>query len=125
MMCLHTAAALTLGKTFTLRAPGYDPDPSLSAGAIDPSHVLESWTDAKRNALLRRGLFAPSTYGRVRFHHRMTQEYLAACWFNRLLREECPIHEVWDRFFAERYGVQTIVPSLRSVAVLWRKRHKR
>lgn len=31
------AAALTLGKSFTLRAPGHDPDPSLAAGALDAS----------------------------------------------------------------------------------------
>jgi hypothetical protein len=116
------AAALTLGKSFTLRAPGYDPDPSLATGAVDPTEVLGDWTDAERNALLRRGVFAPSTYGRIRFHHRSTQEYLAACWFNRLLRANCPRTEVWDRFFADRYGVQTVVPSLRPVAAwlaLW------
>lgn len=116
------AAALTLGKSFTLRAPGYDPDPSLAVGAIDPADVLNDWTAAERNALLRRGVFAPSTYGRVRFHHRSTQEYLGASWFNRLLHTNCPQVEVWDRFFAERYGVETVVPSLRPVAAwlsLW------
>lgn len=116
------AAALTLGKSFTLRAPGYDPDPSLAVGALDPKEILDGWTDAERNALLRRGVFAPSTYGRIRFHHRSTQEYLAARWFDRLLRANCPRTEVWDRFFAERYGVETVVPSLRAVAAwlsLW------
>ena len=38
----------------------------------DPELILNDWTDAERNALLRRGVFAPSTYGRIRFHHRAT-----------------------------------------------------
>lgn len=45
------AAALTLGKTFTLRVPSHDPDPSLATGAIDPAQVLLDWSPAERNAL--------------------------------------------------------------------------
>ncbi|MDG4904522.1 MULTISPECIES: hypothetical protein [unclassified Mesorhizobium] len=110
------AAALTLGKSFTLRAPGGESDPSLAAGAVDPASVLDEWSGAQCNALLRRGIFAPSTFGRVRFHHRATQEYLTARWLDRLLREGCPRAEVWGLIFAERYGVATVVPSLRPAA---------
>jgi hypothetical protein len=116
------AAALTFGKSFTLRAPSYDPDPSLSSGAMDPAMILHDWTEAERNTLLRRGIFAPATYGRVRFHHRGTQEYLTACWLNRLLRQGCPVSQVWDLLFVTRYGVETVVPSLRATAAwiaLW------
>nr|VFK55062.1 MAG: hypothetical protein BECKTC1821F_GA0114240_100664 [Candidatus Kentron sp. TC] len=117
------AAALTLGKSFTLLAPGQEPDPELANGAIDPAEVLPSWSDAERNALLRRGVFAPATYGRVRFHHRGTQEYLAARWLHGLLKKGAPIKAVWNLIFAERYGVETLVPSLRAAAAwlaLWR-----
>jgi hypothetical protein len=110
------AATLTFGKSFTLRAPGDDPDPSLAAGALNPAEILPSWTDAKRNALLRRAIFAPATYGRVRFHHRSTQEYLAASWLDRLIRNNCPRTEIFNLLFAERYGVETVVPSLRAEA---------
>jgi hypothetical protein len=116
------AGALTLGKSFTLRAPGHDPDPSLAAGALDPKAILPDWTDARRNALLRRGIFAPATYGRVRFHHRSTQEYLAAKWLGRLIKDNCPRVEIFNLLFAERYGVETVVPSLRAEAAwlsLW------
>jgi hypothetical protein len=117
------AGALTLGKSFTLRAPGYDPDPSLAAGALDAAGILPDWTEARRNALLRRGLFAPATYGRVRFHHRATQEYLAAKWLDRLINNTCPQTEIFQLLFSERYGVKTVVPSLRAEAAwlsLWR-----
>ena len=109
-------AALTLGKSFTLRAPAYNSDPSLTSGALHPEQVLSDWTDAERNALLTRGVFAPSTYGRIRFHHRATQEYLTAQWFHRLLESNCPRSEIWGLIFAERYDAETIVPSLRPAA---------
>src|SRR6266568_1468950 len=110
------AAALTLGKSFTVLAPGYEPDPTYSAGALDPEAILKEWTDAKRNALLRRGAFAPATYGRIRFHHRSTQEFLTAAWLNRLMKAGLPRQALFNLLFAERYGVKTIVPSLRPVA---------
>ncbi len=110
------AAAMTLAKTFTLIAPGQEPDPTLASGALDPAALLSDWTVAESNALLRRGIFAPSTYGRVRFHHRSTQEYLTACWFKRLLDNGCQRSEIFGLIFAERYGVETVMPSLRSAA---------
>jgi hypothetical protein len=98
------------------------PDPSFAAGALDPAEILPDWTEARRNALLRRGIFAPATYGRIRFHHRSTQEYLTARWLDRLHRNNCPPNEVFQLLFAERHGVETVIPSLRAVAAwlsLW------
>ena len=113
---MRIAAALTLGKTFTVRSPAMDLDPELRTGALDTTKLLSEWSDAERSSLLRRGLFAPSTYGRVRFHQRATQEYLAAEWFNHLLKEGCPNSKIFKVLFSEVYGVKTIVPSLRPVA---------
>jgi len=110
------AAALTLSKTFTIRAPGHDPNPTVASGALDPNIVLDDWTDAERNALMRRGVFAPSTYGRIRFHHRGTQEYLMASWLKQLLNAGCPLTEVWNLLFVSLYGVDTLVPSLHATA---------
>jgi len=110
------AAALVLGKTFSIKAPGQEPDPMLSQGAIDPSTVLSDWDQTAVNALLRTGLFAPSTYGRVKFHQRTTQEYLAACWIRSLLLNNCPMTEIHELLFVEPYGVKTAVPTLITVA---------
>lgn len=63
----RVAAALTLGHTFTVRAPNQEADPTLAAGALSVKDILPDWSDAERGALLRRGVFAPATYGRVRF----------------------------------------------------------
>lgn len=117
------AAALTLGKSITLRSPDDGSDATLAAGALNPADILISWTDARRNALLRRGIFAPATYGRARFHHRSAQEYLTASWLDRLLCNGCPSSEISLLLFAERYGVETVVPSLRPVAAWLSLRH--
>jgi hypothetical protein len=116
------AAALTFGKSFTLKVPSDSADPELAPGAIDPKLVLKNWLPAQINALSRRAVFAPATYGRIRFHHRATQEYLAAKWFFGLLKNNCPVEVVWALLFAERYGVETVVPSLHPIAgwlALW------
>ncbi|CAE6767999.1 hypothetical protein R69619_03706 [Paraburkholderia nemoris] len=117
------AAALVLAKTFTLKAPGEESDPTLALGAIDAHDVLPDWTQAELNALLRKGAFAPATYGRIRFHHRSSQEYLAACWLDRLLQNNCPVEEVHRLLFAELYGVETVAPSLRPTAAWLALRH--
>jgi hypothetical protein len=110
------AAALTLGKALTLRVPGQDPDPTLAAGALDPADILPDWTAAERAALLRRGVFTPATYGRIRFHHRSTQEFLTAQWLRRTLENNCPRSEVMGLLFVVSHGVRTVVPSLRPAA---------
>lgn len=119
----RVAAALKFGKSFALRAPGHDPDPALATGALDPAVILPEWTEAKRNALTRRGVFAPSTYGRVRFHHRGTQEYLAASWLRRLLEQGCPRSAVHDLLFTASYGLPTVVPSLQATAAWLARDH--
>jgi hypothetical protein len=110
------AAALTFGKSFTLRAPNHDADPSLAVGALDATLILNDWNEAECNAVLRRGAFAPATYGRIRFHHRSTQEYLTAKWLDDLLAANCPVSEIWQLLFVDRYGVETVVPSLKPAA---------
>ncbi|MGX9729902.1 hypothetical protein OPV09_14335 [Janthinobacterium sp. TB1-E2] len=109
------AAALVFAKTFALKAPGQEPDLTLSKGAINPSDILHDWQPHEVNALLRTGVFAPSTYGRIKFHHRTTQEFLAACWLRTLLEHNCPISEIKRLLFADPYGAKTAVPSLLAV----------
>ena len=72
------ALALALTRTRTIRSPDQALDRRRADGVLDAATILPDWTPAERQALLRRALFDPATYGCVRFHHRSVQEYLAA-----------------------------------------------
>ena len=71
---------------------------------------------AERQTLLRRALFDPATYGRVRFHHRSVQEYLAAQRLRGLHENGMSIKALFRLLFAERYGVEVVFPSMREIA---------
>ena len=83
------ALALALTRTRTVLSPDQTLDGHRADGVLDAASILPDWTPAERQALLRRALFDPATYGRVRFHHRSVQEYLAA----QRLRD---LHERWN-----------------------------
>lgn len=106
------AAAMTLGRSMDLVLPNAE---GVDVRSVDPHRVLEDWTPNDVDGLLQRGLFAPSTFGRVRFFHRSAQEYLTACWFKRL-RPGLTDADLYRIFLAESFGVRTIPPALRAAA---------
>ena len=116
------ALALALTRTRTIRSPEQEPDPDRGTGVLDPVGILPDWTEAERLTLLRRALFDPATYGRVRFHHRSIQEYLAARRLHALREDDMSIRSLFRLLFAERYGVKVVLPSMRAIAAwlaLW------
>ena len=117
------ALAQTLTRTRTIRSPEQLLDDRRRDGILDPASILSDWTEAERRALLRKGLFDPATYGRVRFHHRSVQEYLAACRLRQLRKNNKMSKKAICRLlFAEIYGVHVVFPSIREIAAwlaLW------
>ena len=116
------APALFLTRTRTIRSPEQAPDIHRADGVLDPASILSDWTEADRQALLRRALFDPATYGRVRFHHRSIQEYLAARRLRALRDRSMSTKALFRLLFAERYGVEVVFPSMRAIAAwlsLW------
>ena len=116
------ALALTLTRTRTVRSPEQALHIQRAAGVLDAASILCDWTDAQRQTLLRRAVFEPATYGRVRFHHRSVQEYLAARHLQTLRQRGMSINALFRLLFAERYGVKVVRPSMRAVAAwlaLW------
>lgn len=113
------ALALALTRTRTIRAPEQALDIHWAEGVLDAASVLPDWTDAERQTLLRRALFDPATYGRVRFHHRSVQEYLAARHLWRLREQDMSTKALFRLLFAEHYGISVVVPSMRVIAA-WR-----
>ena len=117
------ALALALTRTRTIRSPEQASDTLQSDGVLEPSEFLrDNWSEAERRALLRRALFDPATYGRVRFHHRSVQEHLAACHLRALREKGMSTKALFRLLFAERYGVEVVFPSMRPLAAwlaLW------
>ena len=116
------ALALALTRTRTIRSPEQALDAHRADGVLDAAKILPDWTEAKRQALLRRAIFDPATYGRVRFHHRSVQEYLAARRLRALRESGLSTKALIRLLFAERYGVEVVFPSMRAIAAwlaLW------
>lgn len=110
------ALGLALTRTRTIRSPEQTLDTERSDEVLDAAKVLPHWTEAQRRSLLRRALFDPATYGRVRFHHRSVQEYLAASCLHRLREQGMPIKNLFRLLFAERHGLHVVLPSMRAIA---------
>jgi len=116
------ALALALTRTRTIQSPEQSSEFERAEGALNPSDILRDWTEDERKALLRRALFDPATYGRIRFHHRSVQEYLAACHLKSLRDAGMPVKTLMRFLYAERYGVDVVIPSMQAIAAwlaLW------
>ncbi len=110
------AAAATLGKTFTIALPHSAAQSTEVGRSANAEHALPDWTRAEIDALLTRAIFDPATLGRVRFHHRSTQEYLAACWLIQRQAEGVPFDRIRDLVIGEVFGTDYAVPSMHGVA---------
>ena len=111
------ALGLALTRTRTIRSHPTDiATDEPVASVLDARSALPDWSDAKRQSLLRRALFDPATHGRVRFHHRSAQEYLAARCLQALRERGMSTASASDLLFAERYGVPIAFPSMLPIA---------
>lgn len=116
------ALAMLLTKTRTIRAPEQTIQESSDSTSLDPALILADWTEAEVKALLRRPIFDPATYGRVRFHHRSVQEFLAARRLHGLRGKGMTARQLSRLLFADRYDERVVIPSMRPVAAwlaLW------
>jgi hypothetical protein len=129
----YLAACMALGKSVSVALDETTP--------IDPHGTLtfqdalpQGWSPSDRGELLQRPLFAPAAYGKLRFHHRVHQDYLAACWLAKVMRQDCPQSELQHLLFARRADALILRPALASVAAWlttigtenanWQRRHR-
>ena len=116
------ALALTLTRKRTIQSIEQIAGPRLVEGTLDAEEILADWSQEERKALLRRAVFDPATYGRIRFHHRSMEGFLAARRLLALREKGMPIKELLRLLFAEQYGVKVVLPSMRAIAAwlaLW------
>ena len=108
------AAAELSGRTYISTAHA----PTVRADEVAPQSVLSGWKPNEVVRLLSAAVFDEATFGRVRFHHRTTRAYLAACWVNRQLVIGVPFHRVLTLFAASPFGTPVLIPS-RRWALCW------
>lgn len=106
------AAATVLGKAFAIALPEEASLSGLTLRVVQPHRALPAWTEPEINALLNRPIFDQASRCRVRFHHRTTQEYLAAGWFNRQYASGVPYRSIRDLLIREVFGATYPVPSM-------------
>ena len=106
-------AAVAFCRNFNFRVPD---DSHLSdVAAIDAAVCLQDWPPNERHMLLNRPLFDSASYGRIRFHHRRSAEYLAARWLANRMEEGCPTPILEDLLFTRIKNKDVIRPSLSPV----------
>lgn len=109
------ALAMVMTKTRTIRSLEQTTSES-DLGSLDASSVLTGWTNAQVKALMRRPIFDPATYGRVRFHHRSIQEYLAARRLAQLQEQNLTKRQLKNLLFANTYGEKVVIPAMQAIA---------
>ena len=110
------ALGLALTRTRTLESPERSSDSASAEGMLHADEILPSWTPAQRQSLLRRALFDPATLGRIRFHHRSVEEYLAACRVRGLREKGMSRRDLFRMLFSDVHGFETVRPSMRAIA---------
>ncbi|WP_282181770.1 hypothetical protein [Aliiroseovarius marinus] len=111
------ALALFLLKRRTVKIEDNNDPDSLNIGDI-----LTDWTTDEQKELIGKTLFDPSGVGSVRFHHRATQEYLAAKRLNHLRAGGMHERDMFALLFSEIGGKEVVKPSMAPVAAwlaLW------
>lgn len=81
---------------------------------ITPQTALSDWKPDEISRLLNCAIFDEASFGRVKFHHRATREYLAACWVNEHLRLGLPLHRVIPLFRDDPFGTPVLISSRRA-----------
>jgi len=104
------AASVLSGYPYILITPGVSQD-----GAISPAEVLSEWKPTEHLCLLGSAIFDESTYGRVKFHHRIIREYLAACWIEKLINDGLPVQKALELFIRNSFGEQVLLRARRPV----------
>lgn len=112
------AGILTLTRRLSVSLPSDPVDLERAHMALDTAEVLADWSRVEIEDLLRKGLFDESTYGRVRFHHRTVQDYLAARWLHELRTSGLPLHKIRDLFLREEEG-ERVVPQHLAPVLAW------
>lgn len=108
------ALALFMTKTRSIKSPSS----VTKEGALKIQDVLTDWTFDECAELLGKSIFVPTGVEAFRFHHRSTQEYLAALRLRKLRQQGLKINDLFSQLFALVKNEEVVIPSMEPV-VAW------
>ncbi|MCY0989516.1 hypothetical protein OV203_20415 [Nannocystis sp. ILAH1] len=113
------AGIATLTQRYSFLVPDERLDLERSTSSVDPHDVLPDWSDEDIQQLLRRPILDESTYGRVRIHHRVVQEFLAARWLKDLQDAGMPRSKFESLFLLKNEEGETTIPHHLGPVIAW------
>lgn len=112
------AAASVLCKCPYISLPIEAQHPGYAISTLNAHECLPRWEATKIRELLTRPIFDVPTFGRARFHHRSTSEYLAAKWMEERLSNGCPFEQIEAVFFGQGFD-GTVIRASRAGTLGW------
>ena len=88
------------------------------AEGVSVADLLPDWSNGEQVELLGKSLFDPTGVGAVRFHHRSTQEFLAAKRLQKLREQGLAKSDLHHLLFASVGEERVIIPSMEPI-VAW------
>ncbi|WP_137165528.1 NACHT domain-containing protein [Salinimonas lutimaris] len=89
---------------------------------IDIGEILTDWSFEERLELLGKPLFDPTGVNSFRFHHRSTQEYLAAQRLKKLREQGLKTRDLFGLLFSDIKDEKVVIPSMEPITAwmaLW------
>ena len=113
------ALSLALSKKRTLLNVSEGASAASTTASVCPRELLQDWPSLEIKSLLRLRTFDPPSYGRIKFHRRDLQEYLAA---GRLLHLAKAGNDSMEKLrallFSKAYSEKEILlPTMKGIAV--------
>ncbi len=108
------ALALALSKKRTLINITDNVPVGITPASVCPRELLKDWKSQEIKALLRLRVFDPPSYGRVKFHRRDVEEYLAAARFTNLAAAG---NDSGKRLLELLFSKRMVLPTMKSIAV--------
>lgn len=116
--CMEGAERIALALFLMKRRSIYFAAPGGDAEGVSVADILPDWSNDEQIELLGKSLFDPTGVGAVRFHHRSTQEFLAAQRLQKLREQGLATSDVYHLLFASIGEERVIIPSMEPV-VAW------
>lgn len=121
-LALEGVERIALALFLMKRRSIYFEKPHGNAEGVSIADLLANWSSDEQSELLGKPIFDPTGVGAVRFHHRSTQEFLAAKRLNSLRKCGLATADLFNLLFDNIGNEQVIVPSMEPVTTwlaLW------